>query len=109
MPRRLTSVARRKTRTLADLDMAQMLCFIAAWRPPDEEWESLKSQIPDTAATMDREAWITSARARTWWATWDEFLDEYELVRDEVLNSPGWMQKKPWFAETVWQERRGGR
>lgn len=107
MPVRRRSLRQRKSLRLADLDMARVMCFIAAWRPPDEEWESLKSQIPDTAATIDRADWIAAARARTWWGSWSEYLSEYELIRDEVLNTPHWQQGNPWFAETVLQERRG--
>lgn len=62
--------------TLRDLDLPDVLCLLAGWQPPQH--------------TFDRE--------RSRWATWQEFLTDYEHVRAELPARPD--GREP-FAERV--------
>jgi ADP-heptose:LPS heptosyltransferase len=79
MPRRLR---RPKTRArslrLDDLSLYDLLCFQAAWKPP--------------SCAADR----SSSR----WLTWDEFLTEYQQIREE-LRAAFPDHGEPDFAEQV--------
>jgi hypothetical protein len=50
---------------LDDMDVADVLSFLAGWQPPLTEFD----------AKRDR------------WQTWSEFFGEYELLRVELLSS----------------------
>jgi hypothetical protein len=78
MGRKQRLVKARLERRLSDFDVAELLCFMAAWSPP---------RYPD-----DRERWR--------WQTWAEFLDDYEAIRVE-LRADFAHVTKPFFAERV--------
>jgi hypothetical protein len=68
-----------RARTLRDFTFSERRDFVAAWEPQRHSWQ----------------------RA-TRWATWGEYLDAYESVRDELLAK--WRHRdKPVFAERALQ------
>ena len=82
MPVKHRNIRRRKTFTLADLDVNNLTDLTCGWGP----------------------GWNGSR-----WATMDEFLVDYELVREELLAHEAAGGFGPPFAEKLWQERRGNR
>ena len=64
MPRRLTGVGRRKTRTLADLDFSALLCFEVGWDAPEEQWAAAISQVPEWDDPVTRERFIADGKSR---------------------------------------------
>lgn len=101
MPRRLTGVGRRQPRTLSDFEIADQLCFIAAWSPPAERWEEIKSWM-----SISREEFIAADQFR--WRSWDQYLDDYLAVRDEFIAKDG-LSKVCEFAAEKELPRRGNR
>ena len=79
MPRRLTGVGRRKTLTVADLDINDLTDLTCGWGP----------------------GWRGSR-----WATEEQFLEAYEELRDELLAHESARGMGPPFAEGLWLKRR---
>jgi hypothetical protein len=62
--------SRGGAKSLDVLSLHDLLCFMAGWHPPTNEFE----------------------RSRSRWLTWTEYDIEYEAVRDELLASDEWAQ-----------------
>ena len=82
MPVRRRRIRQRTSLTMADLNMNDITDLTCGWGP----------------------GWRGSR-----WQTEEEFLDDYEVLRDEILNRPSLQQGGPVFAEELWQKRRGAR
>ena len=80
MPVKHRNLRRRKTLTVADLDVNDLTDFLCGWGP----------------------GWHGSR-----WATEEEYLDAYEELREELLADEAARGFGPPFAEGLWQERRG--
>ena len=107
MPRRLTGVVRRKNRTLADLDIAQLLAFEVGWDTPEEQWEEALAQVPEMESFITREQFIAGEKSRSSWISREDCMGDYHAVRDELLAQGEDLSK--WFAETLWQEQHENR
>lgn len=87
MPIRRRNIRRRKDSRLDDIPPAHLLRFLAGWHPPTTPFEASRSR----------------------WQTWDEYLGEYEQVRDEFLSSDFCEGRdEPPFAEVKLREFREG-
>jgi hypothetical protein len=69
--------------SLASLSISEVLDFLWDWHPPVSEFE----------------------RGRSRWRTWEEYLADYDEVRDELIANWGeWLEP----GEAPFAERRGG-
>lgn len=87
---RRRSVRGRRVLTLDALNIPDILSFLSGWHPPETDFE----------------------RGQSRWQTWEEFDEEYGLLRDEMLASE-WAQSaqvrgRTIFAEERWQAQRKG-
>lgn len=80
MPRKRRVVKARQTITLSTFSLSERLAFMAGFRPGGlPQWRR--------------------------WATWEQFCDDYEAVRVEMLER---QRGAPMFAEFVWQAAQDG-
>jgi len=83
MPRKLRAGKQRTRITLDDLGFEDILGFLCAWHPPDT----------DLGREQDR------------WQTWEQFDEEYALLRGELLQHE-WAQNSLKRGESVFAEER---
>ena len=107
MPVRQRNIRRRKTLRLADLDISAILDFEVGWQTPEERWEVMIAQCPEWDTPSNRERALTAHSERDLWTTREEYLSDYDSVRDELMAR--WSDIADWAAEKLWQRQWGNR
>ena len=85
MPVRRRNLRQRTTLRLHDLPFEAHLHFSVGWKTPEESWADVVSQCPTWDVPGARENWIAMRLREFQWATREEFLSDYDAVRDELI------------------------